>query len=114
MSKHLLLTLITATCTGLAAPAGAHVGDRIYQICELTDADLAAIDLKDGTVGDWEEVLGEPTLTAVDFVMYGQLDLFNTADGFADFVLVGADGKLPEGSTVESDSWARIKASFGR
>lgn len=77
MSKHLVLSLVTAVCAGLASPTGAHVGDRIYQIRELSDADLSAIDLKDGSVGDWEEVLGEPTLTAVDFVMYGQYDPAN-------------------------------------
>jgi hypothetical protein len=32
---------------------------------------------------------------------------------FVDGVLVGLDGKVPEVSAVESDSWARIKAAFG-
>jgi hypothetical protein len=74
MNNHLLLAFITAAGAGLAIQADAHIGDRIYPTHELTNADLAAIDLKDGSVGDWEEVLGDPTLTAVDFIMWGGYD----------------------------------------
>ena len=35
-----------------------------------------------------------------------------TANGFADFVLVGTDGSIPQDTAVESGTWARIKASF--
>ena len=45
-----------------------HSEDRIYHILELTDSDLNTIDVKDGSVFDWQDVLGEPTLTARDFL----------------------------------------------
>ena len=40
--------------------------DRLYPITELTDKMRAQIDLRDGSVEDWLEVLGEPTLTPLD------------------------------------------------
>ena len=51
----------------LADHTQAHVGNRIYPIFELADEDVALIDIKDGSVEDWEEVVGEPSLTAIDF-----------------------------------------------
>ena len=41
---------------------------RVYPIVELTDEDVARIDIKDGTIEDWLEVVGEPTVTALDFI----------------------------------------------
>ena len=46
----------------------AHIGDEIYPFYELLDEDLHRIDLTDGSVEDWYDVLGEPSLTASDFV----------------------------------------------
>ena len=43
------------------------MADRLYPFRELTDGMRAQIDLKDGSVEDWEEILGEPTLTPLDF-----------------------------------------------
>ena len=51
-----------------ACPASAHMGDEIYPFYELLDADLARVDLTDGSVEDWIEVVGEPSLTATDFL----------------------------------------------
>ena len=51
----------------LAARVFAHAGDEIYPFLELLDEDLERIDLTDGSVEDWYEVLGEPSLTATDF-----------------------------------------------
>ena len=54
----------------LLGPAGvthAHMGDEVYLFYELLDEDLRRIDLTDGSVDDWLEVLGEPSLTAIDF-----------------------------------------------
>ena len=45
----------------------AQFPDRLYPFIELTDEMLAQIDLKDGSIDDWLEVLGEPTLTPLDF-----------------------------------------------
>ncbi len=44
--------------------------DRLYPFKELTDDMRDRIDLKDGSIEDWLEVLGEPTLTGRDFVGY--------------------------------------------
>ena len=47
--------------------AGAHVGDRVYPIAYLSDEMLERIDLEDGLVDEWEELIGEPTMTLLDF-----------------------------------------------
>ena len=61
------LVLWLAVSVGLSAQAEAHSGGRLFPIPELTDEMRARIDLKDGKVADWSYVLGEPTLTALDF-----------------------------------------------
>ena len=43
----------------LAASAETHSGDRVYPIYELTDEMLAKIDLRDGSVEEWADLLGE-------------------------------------------------------
>ena len=50
-----------------AIPLDAQWSDRLYPFRELTDEMRARIDLRDGTVEDWSEVLGEPALTPLDF-----------------------------------------------
>ena len=45
----------------------AQGSDRLYPFRELTDEMRARIDLRDSSVEDWLDVLGEPTLTALDF-----------------------------------------------
>ena len=66
--RTLLASLLTlAVFPGIAPVAHAHVGDQIYPFFELRDEDLDLIDLTDGSVEDWYEVIGEPSLTAVDF-----------------------------------------------
>ncbi len=52
-----------------AAPALAHLGDRVFSIPYLSADDLAYIEL-DGDVTDWKDLFVEPTLTALDFTMY--------------------------------------------
>ena len=51
----------------LASAPDAQWSDRLYPFRELTDEMRARIDLRDGSVEDWSEVLGEPTLTPLDF-----------------------------------------------
>ncbi len=51
----------------LVMPAGAHVGDRVYPIAYLTDEMVAAIQLDDGSVSEWYELIGEPVMTLLDF-----------------------------------------------
>lgn len=48
----------------------AQWSDRIYPFAELTDEMRDRINLKDGSVEDWLEVLGEPTLTPLDFATH--------------------------------------------
>ena len=52
-------------------PAGAHVGDRVYPIAYLTDEMAAGIKLDDGSVEEWYELIGEPTMTLLDFTDSG-------------------------------------------
>ena len=57
----------------LTMPAGAHVGDRVYPVIYLSDEILAEIQLQDGLIDEWVELLGEPTMTLLDFVdQWGQ------------------------------------------
>ena len=63
---------------GVPLAADAHTGDRVYPIVELTDEMLAQIDLKDVSVQDWIDVLGEPVLTALDFET--DIGSYNPAD----------------------------------
>ena len=57
----------------LAISAGAHSGGRVYPIPELTDDMLEKIQLNDGSVDEWYDLAGEPTMSLVDFRMYGTI-----------------------------------------
>ena len=50
-----------------AMSAGAHIGDRVYPIAWLSDEVLGEIRLDDGSVDEWYELIGEPTMTLLDF-----------------------------------------------
>ena len=50
-----------------ATSAAAHTGERLIYIPYLSAEQIAEIDLTDGSVFDWEEQVGEPVLTALDF-----------------------------------------------
>ncbi len=63
----LFLLLWLAVSAGLSAQAGAHSGDRVFPIPELTDEMLEQIRLDDGTVDEWSELIGEPSMTLLDF-----------------------------------------------
>ena len=56
---------IAATTLALSSSVHGHRGDRIYPILEITEE--SRIDLQDGIVDDWRELLGEPTFTTLDF-----------------------------------------------
>ena len=51
--------------------SGGDYPDRIFRFAELTDEDVARIDLKDTSVHDWLEVAGDPHLRPLDFVATG-------------------------------------------
>ena len=57
-----------ALSVSLSAQAGAHVGSRVFPIAELTDEMLAEIQLGDDFLEEWFDLIGEPTLTLVDFM----------------------------------------------
>ena len=61
----LLLCLIVPA--GLSTQAGAHVGDRVYPIACVTDEIVEHIRVDDGSVDEWYELVGEPSLTILDF-----------------------------------------------
>ncbi|MBT4498955.1 MAG: hypothetical protein HOC74_14595 [Gemmatimonadetes bacterium] len=70
-----IFSIVAGLLLSLIPGAHAHWGDQVYPIIELTDSDLARIDLQDGDIGDWEEIIGAPTLTALDFdLIRGQYD----------------------------------------
>jgi hypothetical protein len=46
---------------------------RAIVIHELTDGDIAALDLGDASIADWEAALGPPTLTATDFILRSEV-----------------------------------------
>ena len=58
---------LALSLAGFLSVANAQPPDRIYPIMQLTDRDVAEIDVTDGSVEDWEYIVGEPTLTPLDF-----------------------------------------------
>ncbi len=58
---------IIGLVVGLLGGAEAQESERLYPFVELTDADLDQIDVTDGSIDEWIDLLGEPTLTALDF-----------------------------------------------
>ena len=67
---------LVLSLAGLLSVADAQEPDRIFPILQLTDRDAAEIDVTDGSVGDWEYIAGEPTLTPLDFAIttFGSYD----------------------------------------
>ena len=64
--RQLALMAATAVlCLPSALPAQE---DWVVHIPELSDEDLARIDIHDGSIQDWESLLGEPVLRAPQFV----------------------------------------------
>ena len=58
---------LALSLAGFLSVAEAQPPDRIYPIMQLTDRDVAEVDVTDGSVEDWEIIVGEPTLTPLDF-----------------------------------------------
>ena len=58
---------LALSLAGFLSVANAQPADRIFPIMQLTDRDVAEIDVTDGSVEDWEYIVGEPTLTPLDF-----------------------------------------------
>ena len=60
------LLLCLPALAGLPAPADAHVGERVYPIAYVTDEMVEHIRVDDGSVDEWYELVGEPSLTTLD------------------------------------------------
>ncbi len=65
--QRLVWLKLSLTLAGFLSVANAQPPDRIFPIMQLTDRDVAEIDVTDGSVEDWEYIAGEPTLTPLDF-----------------------------------------------
>ena len=71
---------MSALVLGLASTAQAQRPERVYPIVELTDEDLELIDVHDGSIEDWLEVVGGPSVTALDFRTHPEEGLYDPAD----------------------------------
>ncbi len=78
-----IFLLALAPLLGINSVTHAHIGDEIYPFYELLDEDLDRINLTDGSVEDWYDVLGEPSLTGADFYYpYSSYDPTNCDNRF--------------------------------
>ena len=84
--QFLLAALIAGSFAGGQSPARAQVGDRVIPIPEITEEAVARIDLQDGTIAEWWDILGEPALTITDFeIVTRDLSAYDPSD--FDFVM---------------------------
>ena len=67
MMQRLAWPKLALSLTGFLSIVDAQDADRIYPIMQLTDRDVAEIDVTDGSVDDWKNIADEPTLTPLDF-----------------------------------------------
>ncbi len=75
LNASLVLLLWLAISAGLSARAEAHVGDRVFPIAYLSDEMLEQIRLDDGRIDEWYELVGEPSMTLLDFKEEWEEDL---------------------------------------
>jgi hypothetical protein len=64
--KRALSALLAAGLLTFATSASAHIGDQVYLIFEIPTADAADLDFDDLSIEDWEDVVGDPSVTAAD------------------------------------------------
>ena len=68
-----LFVLMAFLLVALVGVASAHIpapndgGKEVYLIFEIPDADIADIDLRDGSIEDWLDVVGDAQLSAEQF-----------------------------------------------
>ena len=65
--KRLYSLMAMGLILGLTSGANAHIGEQVYLLFELSEADLADIDLRDADIADWEDVVGDAQLVTTDF-----------------------------------------------
>ena len=79
--KSLLIAVGAAgLLLGLISVSEAQRAERVFPIFELTDEDVALMDVTDGSIEDWLEVVGEPSLTALNFEAESRLDPYDPLD----------------------------------
>lgn len=71
---------VSALIIWMSVSAEPHSGDRLYPIAYLSDEMLAEILLTDGQIYEWMDLLGEPTMTLLDFKDGLELSTPNPAD----------------------------------
>ena len=77
MGSFLTVAIASSVVLLHAEPGSPQVSDLVYPFTELSDEDVARLDLRDGTVFDWLDIVGEPALTGLDFhtdPMYSSYD----------------------------------------
>ena len=52
---------------GLMSGASAHIGEQVFLLFEIADEDIGDLDFTDGTIEDWEDVVGDPQFFPTDF-----------------------------------------------
>ncbi len=67
MRKSLLSLIVAGLVGGMSGTASAHIGESVYLIYEIPDSDLSDIDIRDISVADWEDVVGDAPLVTTDF-----------------------------------------------
>ena len=67
MKRLYTLSLAIGLIIGLTSGASGHIGEQVYLLFEVPEAELLDIDLRDASIADWEDVIGEPSLIATDF-----------------------------------------------
>ncbi len=76
---HVILLSAVIALFGMDPVLG-HGGDRVYPFYEIPDEN--AIDVTDGTIEDWEELFGEPSLTSLDFTGFDSYFLSGESMGY--------------------------------
>jgi hypothetical protein len=66
MRRTLTALLASGLVFGFASTASAHIGDTVYLIFEIPTVDVADLDFDDLSIADWEDVVGDPSVTAAD------------------------------------------------
>jgi len=66
MRKSLLALIAIGLVCSLTGGASAHIGENVYLIFEIPESDAADLDLRDVSVADWEDVVGDPMFTPLD------------------------------------------------
>jgi hypothetical protein len=59
----LALAMVFAVVTA----ANAHIGSTVFLFFEIADEDVADIDFNDGSLNDWIDLVGDPSMDATDF-----------------------------------------------